>query len=88
MLPTLGAALRLEDLASHHNWLREKPRDLELQGFHGDAVVGIDVKEKAEATRPLLDGMEGRIGIHGPFRGFPLDSEDADVRSVIHKRLD
>ncbi|MEO1681160.1 MAG: sugar phosphate isomerase/epimerase family protein [Pseudomonadota bacterium] len=87
MLPILGAALPPQDLAQHHNWLRDKPRDLELQGFHGDAVIGIDVKEKAEATKPLLDGMEGRIGIHGPFRGFLLDTEDADVRAVIHKRL-
>jgi Sugar phosphate isomerases/epimerases len=26
--------------------------------------------------------------MHGPFRGFPLDTEDADVRAVVHKRLD
>lgn len=34
MLPILGAALRPEELASHQNWFREKPRDLEFQGFH------------------------------------------------------
>ncbi|MEL6521399.1 MAG: sugar phosphate isomerase/epimerase family protein [Pseudomonadota bacterium] len=87
MPPILGAALRPEELAAHHNWLRDLPRDLELQGFHGDAVVGVDVKAKAEEVRPLLDGMEGRIGMHGPFRGFQLDTEDADVRVVVHKRL-
>lgn len=87
MLPILGAALRPEDLPAHHNWLREKPRDLELQGFHGPSVEGIDVKAKADTVRPMLDGLEGRIGIHGPFRGFLLDTEDADVRAVIHKRL-
>ena len=88
MLPTLGAALRPDELAAHHNWLRELPRDLALQGFHGAEIEGVDVKSKAEAVRPLLDGMEGRIGMHGPFRGFPLDSEDPEIRAVIHRRLD
>ncbi|MEM1383834.1 MAG: sugar phosphate isomerase/epimerase family protein [Pseudomonadota bacterium] len=86
MLPILGAALLPQDLAAHHNWLREKPRDLELQGFHG--VEGVDFKALAEDVRPRLDGMEGRIGIHGPFRGFPLDTEDPEVRAVVHRRLD
>ena len=88
MTPILGAALRPEELAPHHNWLREQPRDLELQGFHGPAIEGVDVKEKAETVRPLLDGMEGRIGIHGPFRGFALDTEDPEVRHIVQKRLD
>lgn len=87
MLPILGAALRPTELAAHHNWLREKPRDLELQGFHGAEVEDINVKAKAAEVRPLLDGMEGRIGIHGPFRGFPLDTQDTEVRKVIHRRL-
>ncbi len=84
----LGAALRPEDLPAHHNWLRELPRDLELQGFHGPALESVDVKAKAAEVRPLLAGMEGRLGIHGPFRGFPLDTEDAQVRAVVHRRLD
>lgn len=88
MLPILGAALRPQELATHHNWLREKPRDLELQGFHGAEVEGADVKDMADDVRPLLEGMEGRIGMHGPFRGFPLDSEDPEIRSVVHRRLD
>ena len=87
MLPIVGASLRPTDLAAHHNWLREKPRDLELIGFH-EAPFGEDARADAEAVKPMLAGMEGRIGVHGPFRGFPLDTEDADVRTVIHKRLD
>ncbi|MEM9229967.1 MAG: sugar phosphate isomerase/epimerase family protein [Pseudomonadota bacterium] len=88
MLPILGAALLPEELVTHHNWLREKPRDLEIQGFHGAEVLGADVKAMAEDVRPLLDGVEGRIGIHGPFRGFPLDTEDPEIREVVHRRLD
>lgn len=84
----LGAALKPEELAVHHNWLRELPRNLELQGFHGGEIEGIDVKAKAGAVRPLLDGMEGRIGIHGPYRGLLLDTHDAEVRAVILRRLD
>jgi sugar phosphate isomerase/epimerase len=87
MLPILGASLRPTDLAAHHNWLREKPRDLELIGFH-EPPFGDDARADAEAVKPHLDGMEGRIGVHGPFRGFALDTEDADVRAVIQKRLD
>lgn len=88
MLPVLGAALPPSALAAHHNWLRERPRDLELQGFEGTGVSGLDARDLAERTRPLLDGLEGRIGIHGPFRGLPLDSDDAEVRAVVRKRLD
>ncbi|MEO0712863.1 MAG: sugar phosphate isomerase/epimerase family protein [Pseudomonadota bacterium] len=88
MLPILGAALRFEELPAHHNWLREKPRDLELQGFHGAEVEGVDVKAKAADVRPHLDGLEGRIGMHGPFRGFPLDPEDTEIRTVVQRRLD
>ena len=87
MLPILGAALCPEDLVNHHNWLRKKPRDLELQGFHGEAVIGVDVKAKAAELRPLLVGIQGRIGMHGPFRGFDLDTVDADVRAIAQKRL-
>lgn len=87
MLPILGAALRSEEIPAHHNWLREQPRDLELQGFHGLDLIGVDVKAKALETKPLLDGLEGRIGMHGPFRGFPLDSDDADIRTVVQRRL-
>jgi len=42
----------------------------------------------AAEVRPLLEGMEGRIGMHGPFRGFPLDTEDPEVRAVVHRRLE
>ena len=87
MLPILGAALCPEDLVNHHNWLRKKPRDLELQGFHGEAVIGVDVKAKAAELRPLLVGIQGRIGMHGPFRSFDLDTVDADVRAIAQKRL-
>lgn len=87
MLPILGASLDPEELKANLDWMREKPRDLELQGFHGTIIEGIDVKAKAADVRPLLEGLEGRIGIHGPFKGFPLDTEDKLVREVIHKRL-
>ncbi|MGL4406468.1 MAG: sugar phosphate isomerase/epimerase family protein, partial [Notoacmeibacter sp.] len=35
----------------------------------------------------LLDGHEGRLGIHGPFWGWTITSYDADVRAVVRKRL-
>lgn len=83
----LGVALHSEELRSHHSWVRERLLDLEWQGFHGPSLEGVDVKEKALATKAMLDSIEGWSGIHWHFRGFPLDTQEADVRAVVHKRL-
>ena len=34
-----------------------------------------------------LDGYKGRLGIHGPFWGFKIDSQDPLIRAVVTKRL-
>ena len=87
MLPILGAALELHQIADHYEWLREQPRDLEIAGYFGVGAEAIDIKDKAGDVLRQLDGIKGRIGIHGPHRGFPLDSEDKEVRAVVHQRL-
>lgn len=87
-LPTLGAALTTDDLAAHHDWLREAPRDLELQSFVDAEVLNGDWRPAAERARSLLDGHEGRLGLHGPFWGFTIASHDPDVRAVVRRRLD
>ncbi|MBB4570366.1 hypothetical protein GGE67_001664 [Rhizobium leucaenae] len=66
-LPIVGAAMTLADVETHREWLLEKPRDLELQNFVEAEVLNGDWAPLAERARKLLDGHQGRLGIHGPF---------------------
>ncbi|MEM5582879.1 sugar phosphate isomerase/epimerase family protein [Roseibium sp. AS2] len=86
-LPVLGAALTLKSLQIHHKLMLDKPRDLELQDFWPAEVLNGDWKPQVELARKLLDGHQGRLGIHGPFWGFTIDSRDVDVRQIVRKRL-
>jgi sugar phosphate isomerase/epimerase len=82
-----GAALPVEALATHRDWLFEKDRDVELQSFHTASVLNGDWKPLAEEARRQLDGWKGRLGVHGPFWGFTIDSEDPEVREIVTKRM-
>ncbi|MBP2562619.1 sugar phosphate isomerase/epimerase [Neorhizobium galegae] len=86
-LPVIGAAMTLGELEIHRNWLFDKQRDLELQDFTTGDVLNGDWTPLAERARKLLDGFEGRLGIHGPFWGFTIASQDPDIRAVVAKRL-
>jgi sugar phosphate isomerase/epimerase len=86
-LPVLGAAMTLDDLEIHRDWLFEKQRDLELQSFVEADILSGDWSPLAERARRLLDGHKGRLGIHGPFWGFVIASQDPDIRDVVKKRL-
>jgi len=87
-LPVVGAALTVEDLPAHADWLREAPRDLELQSFVDAEVLNGDWRPMAAEALRLLDGHEGRLGIHGPFWGWTVASYDPEVRAVVRKRMD
>lgn len=87
-LPVVGAAMTLQDLEVHRDWLIQKPRDLELQSFIEAETLNGDWRPLADRTRKLLDGFSGRLGIHGPFWGFVINSQDPDIRAVVAKRLD
>ena len=86
-LPVLGAALTLDALEDHIELMLEKPRDLELQDFWPGEVLNGDWMPLVKRAKRLLDGHKGRVGIHGPFFGFAIDSMDVDVREVVKKRL-
>ncbi|CDZ65781.1 Xylose isomerase domain protein TIM barrel [Neorhizobium galegae bv. orientalis] len=86
-LPVIGAAMTLGELEIHRDWLFEKQRDLELQDFTTGDVLNGDWAPLAERARKLLDGFEGRLGIHGPFWSFTIASQDPDIRAVVAKRL-
>lgn len=86
-LPLLGAALSLDMVERHRDWLFERQRDLELQEFFEASVLDGDWRDRAARTRRVLDGYTGRLGIHGPFWGFTIDSEDPEIRAVVTRRL-
>ncbi len=86
-LPVLGAALNLDALETHRKLMLDKPRDLELQDFIFWETLNGDWSPLVDRARTLLDGHEGRVGIHGPFFGFTIDTMDGDVRDIVRKRL-
>lgn len=86
-LPVLGAAMMLDEVEIHRDWLFSHDRDLELQDFSGSRVLSGDWTPLAERARRLLDGHGGRLGIHGPFWGFTIDSPDPEIRAVVSRRL-
>lgn len=86
-LPILGAAMRLSDYETHLELMRELPRDLELQDFVSAEVLIGNWQDTAAHARKLLDGHTGRIGIHGPFWGFKIDSQDPEIRAIVSRRM-
>lgn len=87
-LPVIGAALMTADLPRFRDWLLDKQRDVELQSFFFPKVLSGDWDDLAALTLRHLDGHAGRRGIHGPFIGFDLDTQDPDVAAIAAKRLD
>src|SRR5258705_83059 len=86
-LPVVGAALTSTTFALHRGWILERQRDLEIQDFFEAETLDGDWRARVEVLRKLLDGYKGRLGIHGPFWGFKIDSQDPLIRAVVTKRL-
>ncbi len=86
-LPVIGAALAVPELPAFCDWIRDAERDLELQTFHEPEVITDDWQPYAEEARRLLDGHQGRLGIHGPFWGFTIHSRDPDIRRLVKHRM-
>ncbi|WP_289151882.1 sugar phosphate isomerase/epimerase family protein [uncultured Salipiger sp.] len=86
-LPLLGAAMPLDTLESLRDWVLADQRDLELQDFTTAEVLCGDWQPLAARARALLDGYEGRLGIHGPFWGLSLANLDFEIRAIVTKRL-
>ncbi|NJM07495.1 sugar phosphate isomerase/epimerase [Candidatus Gracilibacteria bacterium] len=86
-LPTLGAAMPINELPKHLEWLLADQRDLELwDPSYGDVLDG-DWQPLAHEARQLLDGYSGRLGIHGPWNGLPLTCPDLRVQALVAERL-
>lgn len=87
MKPVLGAALTLDMLALHRDWMLAAPRDLELQSFCLPHVLNGDMSGLLDRAKALMDGLTGRIGIHGPYIGFSIDTPDPDVALIVQARM-
>ncbi|MCA1953347.1 MAG: sugar phosphate isomerase/epimerase [Hyphomicrobiales bacterium] len=86
-LPVLGAALNRRTLPLHRDWILEQQRDLEIQDFFDSSVLDGDWRAVVAELKPLLAGYSGRLGLHGPFWGFTIASQDPLIRQVVTKRF-
>jgi len=86
-LPIIGAQLSVLDLDRHRDWLFEKDRDLELPEFCMADILK-SPQPFIDLAKSKLNGWNGRLGIHGPFSGFEIDTKDRDVRAVVQTRMD
>lgn len=85
---TLGAATNVADLHLNRDWFLEGNRDLEI-GDAADPLLLDDRDEqqrRADQINQMLDGHTGRRGVHGPFRGVPLNSPDPLFQQLVAKR--
>ncbi|EDP62551.1 hypothetical protein BAL199_13448 [alpha proteobacterium BAL199] len=87
LLPVLGAAMPIRVLRGMRDWIVADHRDLELQDFIKVDVLNGDWKPLVREAKELLSGYQGRLGIHGPFWGFTIATEDVEVRAVVKKRM-
>jgi len=85
--PLVGAAMNIRSFAAYRGWIIEQQRDLEIQDFMDAPALDGDWRSIADNIKRQLDGYRGRLGIHGPFWGFAIDSQDPLVRAVVTKRL-
>ncbi|WP_068314872.1 sugar phosphate isomerase/epimerase family protein [Polycladidibacter hongkongensis] len=83
----VGAALNLQDIAAHRDWLFERDRPLEIQDFCDVHLISEDWSDRARVARQLLDGFQGQVGLHGPFYGIDLGVEDREFQGLVRKRL-
>ena len=84
----IGAAMPVKALETYRDWLIEGQRDLEIQDFAFTETLQGDWSGLVETAKKMLDGHDGRVGIHGPFWGFTIHSRDIDVRDLVAKRMD
>ena len=85
---SLGAATNVDQLHINRDWFLEGNRDLEI-GDAADPLLLDDIdeqKRRADQVNSLLDGHTGRRGIHGPFRGVPLNSPDPLFQQLVARR--
>ncbi len=82
----IGAALKIDELASHRDWLFDANRDLELQDFIFADVYREGWQATVDRALAATQGFGGRLGIHGPFIGLDIAAGDPDAAEAIGRR--
>ena len=88
--PVVGAAVWADDLESVEGlpaFLMDSDRDVEIRDFYLVDALRADWSQLVGKVRRKLDGHRGRVGIHGPGKGFKLDVQDPDIRAIVQARL-
>ncbi|MDZ7905798.1 MAG: hypothetical protein U5N55_08530 [Cypionkella sp.] len=84
-----GAALCRNSLATPRRLAARRPRAIwNCKHFVDAPVLDGDWSGLAAETVKLLDGHQGRLGIHGPFWGFTIASYDPEVRRIVARRME
>ena len=86
-LPVMGAALTIKMLPYYVDWLNADHRDLEIQDTISPAFLDGDWQAAIAPVRRMFGDFQGRIGIHGPYKGLSLLAEDPLVADVVVARL-
>jgi sugar phosphate isomerase/epimerase len=87
----LGDAVTVHDLQNIPGlkaFILERQRDVELADFIPAAALAGDWRSIAEVAAAELEGHTGRLGVHGLFMGFAIDTYDPDVPKIVKQRLD
>jgi len=87
VLPVVGAAMQVQHLPAHREWLIADQRDLEIQDPAWPDFPDRDATALKAEIKAQLDGYTGRMGVHGPFLGFDLAGFDRLVREATQTRL-
>lgn len=88
MLPLkIGASLTIDAIATHRDWLFDDERDLEIPDFIFYEAFKDGWEHTVARAKAELDGFKGRIGIHGPFPGFAIDTNDPEVREIVSRKM-
>jgi sugar phosphate isomerase/epimerase len=74
-------------LADYREWLIAGQRDLEIQDACDPTVLNGDWSTLVQQARSLLDGYQGRLGVHGPFMGLTIMARDPKLRTLVQERL-
>lgn len=88
--PVVGAATMISVLEQDdalRRFILERDRDLEIQDFLSPEVLRGTWRDDVQRARKILNGHNGRIGVHGPFISFTLDAADPDIRKIAVQRL-
>jgi sugar phosphate isomerase/epimerase len=79
--------MRSNRLPEYCDWLIENQRDLEIQDPAWYEVLDGDWRSLARNIRSMLNGYQGRMGIHAPFLSLTLAAEDPRIRAVVSDRF-